>query len=416
MANKIYEENDIQSIANAIRSKNGAQTVYTVSEMATAIENIPTGIAPIEVDRSDVNFYDYDGTILYSYTKSQFLALSSLPANPSHTGLTAQGWNWSLADAQSYVQTYGILDIGQNYITNDEKTRLYVEIPTDSIRKNINICFRQSVADGVQVNWGDGSSAETFSGSGTTNITATHTYSKVGDYTITFNPLNNATFSLGFGTSSYCIMGATSNVNKSYQNILVKVELGKNVNLTTSVFSGCSSLKTITIPKSITSLASSAFYGCLSLLNVILSNQLQTISGTTFQQCTTLKQLLLSNSISSVSSSMLATCSSLPNIVIPENWTKIPSSMFKLCSALSEIIIPKNISKIESYAFQYCYAIKKFDFIHHESIPTLDNANAFNGIAGDYQIVVPDSLYNGWKEATNWATYAENIVKASEVT
>ena len=47
MANKLYEESEIQNIANAIRSKNGLSETYTVSQMASAILNIHTsGIAP----------------------------------------------------------------------------------------------------------------------------------------------------------------------------------------------------------------------------------------------------------------------------------------------------------------------------------------------------------------------------------
>ena len=47
MANKLYEESAIQNIANAIRSKNGLAETYTVSQMASAILNIPaSGITP----------------------------------------------------------------------------------------------------------------------------------------------------------------------------------------------------------------------------------------------------------------------------------------------------------------------------------------------------------------------------------
>lgn len=41
MANKFYEETDIAAIASAIRTKLGVQTTYKVSEMASAIDNIP---------------------------------------------------------------------------------------------------------------------------------------------------------------------------------------------------------------------------------------------------------------------------------------------------------------------------------------------------------------------------------------
>lgn len=43
MANVIVNDTNLTNIANAIRSKNGTQTTYLPSEMATAIANIPSG-------------------------------------------------------------------------------------------------------------------------------------------------------------------------------------------------------------------------------------------------------------------------------------------------------------------------------------------------------------------------------------
>lgn len=43
MANKLYEESDIQATADAIREKNGLTNTYKVSEFAGAIRAIPTG-------------------------------------------------------------------------------------------------------------------------------------------------------------------------------------------------------------------------------------------------------------------------------------------------------------------------------------------------------------------------------------
>lgn len=42
MAKKLYEENNIQGIANAIREKNGSQNVYTVAQMGNAVRAIHT--------------------------------------------------------------------------------------------------------------------------------------------------------------------------------------------------------------------------------------------------------------------------------------------------------------------------------------------------------------------------------------
>lgn len=43
MANKLYEENDVRGIAEAIRTKNGTTNSYKVSQMKQAVLDIPTG-------------------------------------------------------------------------------------------------------------------------------------------------------------------------------------------------------------------------------------------------------------------------------------------------------------------------------------------------------------------------------------
>lgn len=44
-----------------------------------------------EAEENDVIFIDYDGTIRYSYSAQDFLALTAMPANPTHPGLISQG-------------------------------------------------------------------------------------------------------------------------------------------------------------------------------------------------------------------------------------------------------------------------------------------------------------------------------------
>ena len=86
-------------------------TVESLSVTANGTYTAPTGKAysPVDVsvsgssgvEEKDVNFYDYDGTCVASYTAADFASLDALPANPSHDGLTAQGWTWSLSDAKN---------------------------------------------------------------------------------------------------------------------------------------------------------------------------------------------------------------------------------------------------------------------------------------------------------------------------
>ena len=81
--------------AGKIREKLGssAQIAYDLANgkgFGDAIAAIPTGGGVVEADWNDVCFWDYDGTLLYSYSAADFANLSELPANPSHDGLTAK--------------------------------------------------------------------------------------------------------------------------------------------------------------------------------------------------------------------------------------------------------------------------------------------------------------------------------------
>jgi hypothetical protein len=100
--------------------------------------------------------------------------------------------------------------------------------------------------------------------------------------------------------------------------------------------------------------------------------------------------------------------------VIPDSITSIGANAFSYCNSLASIVIPDSITSIGANAFSYCYGMAYYDFRASNSVPKLSSANAFNYIPSDCKIVVPDSLYDTWIAATNWSTYASQIVKASE--
>lgn len=398
----------LTDIADAIREKKGTTESINPQDFSSEIASIESGGgAVVSASISDVNFYDYDGTILYSYTKEQFLALSAMPELPTREGLICQGWNWTLDEAKEYVTDLSKLNIGAIYITDDGDTRLYIRIATED-RMTVPLYWSQTVANGVSIDWGDGSAIQTFTGTGNKNTT--HTYAKHGDYVIRLK-VTSGTLGLGRNSSGYCVMGVTTNNGRVYCNMLQKAEIGRNItSISSYAFSFCYSLTSINIPSSITSIGADAFNYCYSLESVNIPSSVTSIGDYTFFYCYGMASVSMPSSVTSVGSYMFGYCYSLALVNIPSSVRSIGSFAFYNCYSIASVSMSQGVTNIGTYAFYNCYGMAIYDFTSHTSVPTLSNTNAFSGIPTDCKIKVPESLLEEWKAATNWSTYASKIV------
>ena len=337
----------------------------TLSEYPALVEQIQGGGGGgASAPPKEVNFIDYDGTVLYAYTVSEAAALTELPPLPSHAGLICQGWNWSLDDIKALGRS---VVVGAMYITDDGKTRLYITIPPNSMagrppaRSDVPLYISQTVAKGVTIDWGDGSTTDTLDGTGSVNTT--HHYDEAGDYVITLEPADGCELGLGTGSIAYCVMGSTGNNGLVYCNMLQKGEIGRGVtSIGRNAFSYCYSLSSITIPDGVTS-----------------------IGDYTFQ-----------------------TCHSLSSITIPDSVTSIRSTAFLNCHSLSSITIPDGVTSIRSYAFSTCYGVKEYHLLP-TTPPTLSSTTAFADIPNDCIIYVPAGSLEAYQTATNWSAYADQM-------
>lgn len=435
--------NFLTDVADAIRTKKGSEELIAAADFDTEIENLPSG-GGIEAPFNDVNFYDYDGFRVYSYSASEFLTLEAMPANPEHDGLTAQGWNWNLEDAQDYVGDYGILDIGQHYVTDDNKIRVYVTLTEGLLSPYLGFGCG---SDTVYIDWGDGSEIEEVPPSGYSLTRVNHNYEKPGDYIITYYS-QNSRIGLMHVTGGSALLTANNNSassqDASYRDAITKVELSlqANFNGTDAAFYNCHNLQTITMPIGIgTQLYSNAFRECSSLKCIVLSST-TFLSGTSgaFQNCYSLKVVTMkkiSGSNKSITENSFNGCRSLMRITIPSGYTSIGNSCFYGCILLKKatlpttltylgtavfqtntsmvsFVIPSTISKISANLFNGIYSCAYYDFSNHMAIPTLEKANAFAGITANCKIIVPDNLYEDWIAATNWSNFASNIVSKSD--
>ena len=338
------------------------------------------GTAP-SAKPNDVTFIDYDGSVLYSYSLAEAQALTGFPELPSHDGLICQGWNWTLEAIKALNRP---VTVGAMYITDDGATRLHIRIATVG-RMTVPLYIGQTVANGVSIDWGDGSTAEILADTG--NVNTSHTYAEPGDYVISLIPQDGCALSFGDGTALNCVMGDAKKYNYTmYRNMLKEVYIGKNVTSIGYNAFFSSSLASITIPASVTS-----------------------IDNLTFSNCS-LASITIPASVTSIGSDAFSNCSFLVNVAILDGVTSIGEDAFSKCYSLASITIPASVTSIGASAFLNCLGMRYYDFSACTAIPTLPNKNAFNNIPTDCQMLIPSALYNDWKKATNWVSYASYMV------
>lgn len=226
----------------------------------------------------------------------------------------------------------------------DGNTHIWITLAEGRTSPMLGVCPNGTVT----VDWGDGTTPDTLTGTSTSMVvwTPTHEYAAPGDYVITLTVDGE----MGFGgsgltnTNSYVLRHSSNGDSRNvvYQNAVQKIEIGNSV----------------------TSIGNYAFYNCYSLAN----------------------------------------------ITIPDGVTSIGAGAFYGCRSMSSITIPDSVTSIGNTTFYNCYGMKFYDFTKHTTIPTLSNTNAFSGIPSDCEIRVPAALYDEWIAATNWSTYASQIV------
>lgn len=105
----------------------------------------------------------------------------------------------------------------------------------------------------------------------------------------------------------------------------------------------------------------------------------------------------------------------LTDVEFGDNIKDIGSYAFSNCVNLINCKSMSNIQNINEFAFYNCGNCLYYDFSNANSIPNLMDigTNIFYNINASCNIVVPDSLYDTWKETTNWTSINSHIINVS---
>ncbi len=418
IASEISRINDnIASAYTGLASK-GAEIPLTENSanLRAAIDSIPFNAS---VGRKDVNFYDCDGTCLYSYSKAEWLSGMSpvLPELPSRRGLVCQCWNRSLSEITNYVSEYGRCDTGAVYITDDGSTRLYISIPNSLL---LSPALYLKLKEGsLTIDWGDDTLPTIISRAEPdyANVSSTHDYQMCGDYVISLSFSGSGSYKLGQG-SAVTVLGEVTASAPSlfpYVNMLKKVEIGQSCEPEEYAFSHCYSLNSVTIPligddqNGIKRIAPYAFYSCGRICFISLPSSVESIGRNAFASCSGLSTILIPSSIETIGGVAFQYCRVLNSFILPRGLSVLNTYLFSYCFSLVSLILPNTVTQINANAFLNSYNLTELDmsaFINSSEIPALSNINAFSGTSLTRILVASNTMKAAFEAATNWNSFS----------
>ena len=222
--------------------------------------------------------------------------------------------------------------------------------------------------------------------------------------------------------SSYGVFeSCTSLVSISFEPNCRLTEIGQRA------FFGCSALKEIVVPSSVSTIGYLAFYRCRSLESVTIPTSTTKLGHSLFYECTSLKNVILNSGTTELPTYMFYKCSSLTTITIPANVSSFGDDCFygtslesfvvtkgnsvfasrdgilysadfteilayPSCKKAATITIPKEITSIPADIFTNATGLKQVIFEEGGNNPLVIEASAFSGCYQLHTVILPERL------------------------
>lgn len=349
-------KNNISSAYTSLKSKGATlPEAQNSANLPDTIESIPTGGSAVVTEQA-LNLYDWEGTLLKSYTAAEAQTLAALPAPADcpmyaavdHELLSFQEWNRNLANIKTWLTSNPgeKLDIVAIYTTTDRQDHNFWDSPRGEGAAKISSQKRAtaSINDSVFINY------------------------------------------------------------YSLENINIPK---KKTHVGTHAFENNYNLRFLGLPGEIERIDPWAFKNCYNLASVILPDGMTAIGNEAFQACHSLESIFIPDSVTLLGNSIFKYCHSLKNVHIPNGAPSIEPWVFGYCYSLNSICIPSSVTAIKEYAFTDCASL--FDIIL-EGKPTLSSTNAFNNTPATQKIYAPCANLSWFETATNWSTLYSRFV------
>ena len=241
----------------------------------------------------------------------------------------------------------------------------------------------------------------TFHGWGAMNCASNSTFKRCGYLTMPCG---------GYIDTIIIENGITSIAYPAFNNIMAtSVTIPDTVTfIDHGTFSGCSNLRSLTIPSSVAAIAgtrSSAFFGCKNLRfneydnAYYLGNSDNPYHALIMAKNQSITSCKIHENTKVIAGAAFAECPNLRSITIPDTFTSLGNYSFAGFSALQSITIPSSVTSIGSYAFYSCTSLESVNMT--DSVTFIGNS-AFYTCTALKTINVTDSVTYIGNHAFYW--------------
>jgi hypothetical protein len=173
----------------------------------------------------------------------------------------------------------------------------------------------------------------------------------------------------------------------------------KVTSIDTGTFYNCSSLKSITLPNTLTYIGLIAFNRCTNLVSCKLPDGLKIIGERSFSMCSNLELNLLPSGVS-IGTQAFFGCTKLNLTELP-NVTAIPQGAFYNCQKLALTELPSSITSIANRGFGNCIKMTNVKILNTESVIKSSTEMFYYTTT----IQVPSALLADYQADENWGKY-----------
>lgn len=164
-----------------------------------------------------------------------------------------------------------------------------------------------------------------------------------------------------------------------------------------SAFCGCSSIRSVVVPKTVEVIGYSAFSQCTCLQSVVLPNSIVSIGGGAFYECSSLKSVVIPVGVKNIEDQLFSYCSSIKSVGLGYNssvrWhngiTKIGVLAFSDCASLVSVDLPDSVKLIDNLAFSNCTSLS---YISIPNSVTFIGHGLFSGCTALKSVYLPSTL------------------------